>query len=362
MPSIDYEAARTMLNREFEHVEAELLLGNVQTIDRRLVRHFDIIFRSATQAYREVLIGCILARLQDKSIDVHKPYINQGNNAYNGRTLDERVVNPILQERRVPCSRGPFLSAFRRSVRFNRRTREGLRDKKGFDSLLVLVDHIASTDNDKTLIELLRYLIYKFNLLRSGAEILISHLSRISLEQYDTLITRLLSYQSGGRFPVFLVEAAFQAIKTVFNLSWVIECLGINVADSPSGAGGDITIRQDDRIIMAIEITERTVDRSRVVSTFNTKIAPQGIEDYLFFLKNPGIEDNVLQQTRQYFSQGHEVNFLEVKNWIVMILATLGRNGRTIFNQFLVNKLTARENPATVKLAWNNAIAELTST
>lgn len=361
MPTIDYNAATETLNNEFDRVEAELLRESEQTCTRRLARHFDRIFQSGTQAYREVLVGCVLARLQDKSIDIHKPYINQGPNAYNGRTLDERVVNPIIQERRVPCSRGPFLSAFRRSVGFNRRTREGLRDKEGFDSLLALINYLASKDNDSDLIGFLRYLIFRFLVLRREADIQISHLARISLEQYDALISSLLATPSGGRFPVFLVEASFNAIKDVYNLSWEIICHGINVADSPTGAGGDITIKQDDTILMAVEITERTVDRSRVVSTFNTKIAPQGIEDYLFFIKPSGVENAALRQTRQYFTQGHEVNFLEIKNWILMTLATLGRNGRAFFNQFLVQKLADPDNPPAIKLAWNNAIAEITS-
>lgn len=361
MPSIDYTAATETLSNEFDRIEAELLQGNEQSIVRRLVRHFDRVFQSRTQAYREVLVGCILARIQDKSIDIHKPYINQGPNAYNGRTLDERVVNPILQERQVPCSGGPFLSAFRRSVGFNRTTRKGLKDKEGFDSLLTLINYLASKDNDLDLIEFLRYLIFRFLLLRREADISISQLSRISLEQYDTLISSLLDTPSGGRFPVFLIEAAFNAIKDAYNLSWEIVCHGINVADSPTGAGGDITIKQDDTILMAVEITERTVDRSRVVSTFNTKIAPQKIEDYLFFIKPSGVENAALRQIRQYFTQGHEVNFLEIKNWILMTLATLGRNGRTFFNQFLVQKLDDPDNPPAIKLAWNNAIAELTS-
>jgi hypothetical protein len=359
--AIDYQAARAVLNSQFDSVEVESLAGKEQTISRQLIRHFNRIFKSSTQAYREVLVGCVLARLQDKKVDIHKPYINQGPNAYNGRTLDEKVVNPTLQERRVPCSKGPFLSTFRRSVGFTKRTRDGLRDKEGFDSLLSLINYLVSKDNDSDLIGFLRYLIYRFCLLRQEADIPISQLSRISLEQYDGLISNLLATQSGGRFPVFFVEAAFNTIKEAYNLSWEIECHGINVADSQKGVGGDITIKQEKSILMAVEITERTVDRSRVISTFNTKIAPHGIEDYLFFIKPSGAGDDALRQARQYFTQGHEVNFLEVKNWILMILATLGHKGRGSFNQFLVQKLASPENPPAIKLAWNNAIALLTS-
>jgi hypothetical protein len=111
---------------------------------------------------------------------------------------------------------------------------------------------------------------------------------------------------------------------------------------------------------MAAEVTERTVDKTRVVSTFQTKIAPQGIEDYLFLVTGQA-DSEVMKQARQYFSQGHEINFFEMKNWIVVILATISSAGRAIFNEILMQKLEAQDIPASLKVAWNNEIAKLTA-
>jgi len=361
VPAIDYKVAGEDLEREFNFVEAELLNGIEQTIEQPIKEYFDVILDSRTQAYREVLIGCVLVKLQNKEIDIHKPYMNQGPDAYNGRTLDEKVINPFLHSKQIPCSRGPFLSTFRRSVGFVKSTRDGLRDKEAFDALLSLIDYIASEGERNKLISFLRYLLFRFIELRNRANIPISHVSRMSLEQYDNLISALLETPSGGRFPVYLVEATFNAIKTVYGLSWEVEVLGINVADRASGAGGDITIKENNTIILAAEITERAVEKSRIVATFNTKIAPHKIEDYLFFIKKGNIDEDSLRQTRQYFSQGHELNFLEIKNWILMILATIGNRGRSIFNQLLVNKLSGTDIPVSLKLCWNSEIARITS-
>ena len=109
-------------------------------------------------------------------------------------------------------------------------------------------------------------------------------------------------------------------------------------------------------MILSIEVTERAVDRSRVVATFNTKIAPAGIEDYLFFVRSPDIEPAAQQQARQYFAQGHEVNFVEIKVWILTLLATTGIRGRDGFNQALVELLESPNIPSTMKAAWNDQI------
>jgi hypothetical protein len=98
---------------------------------------------------------------------------------------------------------------------------------------------------------------------------------------------------------------------------WEIDYQGINVADAASGVGGDITITHEGKIVFAAEVTERPLERARIVATFNTKIAPNGIEDYLFFVRSETLADDARQQARQYFAQGHEVNFLEIKNWVL---------------------------------------------
>jgi hypothetical protein len=225
--------------------------------------------------------------------------------------MDERVVNPFLHDHRIPSSRGPFLSVFRRSVAFDAATRGGVRDKEGFDAMSVCVGYIDSADPAQ-LNQLLRHLLYRFVQLREASTVPLSRLQRFSLPQYEALIQKLLTVPSGGRFPVFLIVAAFKAISERFGLGWDVVFQGINVADRPSGAGGDITISIGGSLLMAAEVTERPVGRDRVVSTFNTKIAPAAIEDYLFFV-NQQPDERVRQQCQQYFAQGHEVSLSRLR-------------------------------------------------
>jgi hypothetical protein len=123
--------------------------------------------------------------------------------------------------------------------------------------------------------------------------------------------------------------------------------------------GGDITIAEDGKILMAVEVTERAVDRARVVSTFNTKIAPFGIEDYLFFSKTP--DPDARRQANQYFAQGHEVNFLKIKKWILMNMASMGKRGRAAFNANLLDLLGREDVPRQLKVAWNDQVNKILS-
>ena len=356
---INYETARQPLDETFAQAEEALLQGSIPNAGDDIRTACDVIFRSRTQAYREVLLGCTIARIQDKNINIRQPYVRQGPNAFSGRSLDERVINPFLHEKRIPSSQGAYLSVFRRSVQFDASTSAGLRDEAGYDAFLAMLTYLESVFQDSELLSFLRYLLYKFAELREAADVPLSRLQRISLEQYDVLITGLLATPSGGRFPVLLVVAAFTTIKEFFGLGWSVTWQAINVADVASGAGGDITITSGDQTILAAEVTERSVDRSRIAATFNTKIAPAGIEDYLFFVRYDSVAPEARQQARQYFAQGHEVNFLEIKDWILMSLATMGRSGRATFNRVLINLLDGPDVPRTMKVAWNEQIARV---
>ncbi|MCY4189182.1 MAG: restriction endonuclease, SacI family [Bryobacterales bacterium] len=357
---MNYDVATERLRRAFEQAQEHLLGESSLSCDSELKACLDALFEpSITQAFREALLGCTLARLDDLDNDARRPYVQHGKGAYSGRSLDEKVVNPYLIEQRIPASKGPFLSVFRRSVGFNEETGRGIRDREAFARFLDVVQRINAA-NETDLDQILALLAYRFLVLREVTTIRLSKLRRISHEQYAELIHNLLETPSGGRFPMFLVEAVFHAIRESFDLDWEILAQGINVADGPTGATGDIEIRSQGRTVLAAEVTERVVDKHRVRATFETKIAVAEVHDYLFLVKvSPQAEARI--QARQYFSQGHEVNFADIKTYILAALLSVGAKGRQSFNRVLTSRIDAPDVPAALKVAWNEHIQALTA-
>ncbi len=358
MGSVDYAVAAKLLatlfakaEQAFQDKQSPAVLASVQRVG-------DTLFSSSTQSYREVLLGCCLARILDASINIRHPYVSQGDDAFNGRTLDEKVVNPFLQERLIPCSQGPYLASFRRSVKFVPETGKGLRDKEGYKALLAFLDVLEKSTTAEAKI-LTLYLLFRFVELRNASRVPLSQISRLSLEQYDQLLTKMLRMRSGGLIPVLLVVAMLRTIKSCFGLKWEIGFQGINVSDKSSGAGGDITVTLAGETALAIEVTERPIDKARVVSTFNTKVMRAGIQDYLFVYSDATPAEDAPKAARTYFSQGHEINFVQVKEWILNNLVTLGGKCRSTFTKELLALLGVREVPASVKIAWNDLVKEV---
>jgi len=159
--------------------------------------------------------------------------------------------------------------------------------------------------------------------------------------------------------PVLPTVAMFQTIRDCFALNWSIEWQGINVADRASDVGGDITIKSNDQIVLAVEVTERPIDRARVLSTFQTKVLRYAIDDYLYFFSASPPAPDAKSLARQYFGQGHDISFLPVREWLVHSLGTVGPRCRSDFITKFIALLNERDVPTALKLTWNEHIRRL---
>jgi len=356
---IDIEAARTELQTLFDEA-AVWHAGAAPEMPADVVAVADVLFSSGTQSYRETLVGCGLARLMDETIDIRHPYTAQSGDAYSGRTLDEKVINPLLQQNQIPCSKGPFLATFRRNVTFDIETRGGLKDKVGYDAFLEYIGFFEAADAADVR-RLLTYLLYRFLVLREAADIPVARIARLSLEQLHALISGLLVVPSGGLLPLLIVASTLETIKNGYNLPWNISRQGINEADAATGAGGDVTVSVRGEVLLAIEVTERPVGRERVVATFNTKISTNAIRDYIF-ATTVRPDDAAFVAARGYFAQGHEIVFVDILTWAVNTMASFGAGIRERFISTMADALAGREVSVAVKQAWNRIIQEVVET
>jgi SacI restriction endonuclease len=322
------------------------------SIEKTILDATERLFSSKTQAYRDALPSCVLARILDPEIDISLPATEYGENAFSGRSINERVVRPFFVEHAIPSSKAPFLSAVRGGARFIAGGEPRIqRDKEGFDALVAIVTYLREGDEVRAK-DYLRYLLGRFIQLRESANISLKKIAKPNLEQLNRLICGLLEVKSGGRFASFLATAFFQTISDCYSLNWEVEFQGINVADKASGAVGDITIRKDGSILLGVEVTERPVQRARVTTTFDEKISSTGLSDYLFLVTATPDADAV-SAAISYTAVGHEMNFVQLADWLVNNLATIGPKCRSLFQSKMIDLLSTQNVPVDVKLAWN---------
>ncbi len=354
---VDIDTAKALLAETFELAESDHRDGAPVTIPSAIVAATERLFLSKTQAYRDALPSCAIARIIDPEIDIRLPATEYGENAFSGRSLAEKVVTPFLRERSVPTSAWPFLSALRGGARFMKGGEPRIQqDKDGFAAMVEIVDYLRQSDAE-TVKNYLRYLMRRFIELRESHNITLKRISKPNLEQLSCLIKGMLTIKSGGRIPALLATAMFQTISECHALGWEVEFQGVNVADKASGALGDITIRKDGTLVLGVEVTERPIDQARVTLTFNQKVSPSGLADYLF-ITTARPEDDALAAARRYTSVGHEMNFVPLVEWLVHNLATVGPACRSLFQAKMIELLGAQGVPAEMRVAWNDKMDE----
>jgi hypothetical protein len=63
--------------------------------------------------------------------------------------------------------------------------------------------------------------------------------------------------------------------------------------------------------------------------------------------------------TKRYFAQGHDVNFLQIKEWVLNLLATIGSGCRQIFFNELVSLVNQPSVSSAIKVKWNDLIKKV---
>lgn len=349
--------ANALLTELFALAEDDYRVNAKVNVPPAVIAATERLFASYTQAYREALVGCAVARILDQEIDIRYPATEDGDTAFSGRSLADNAVTPFLRDRRIPISRSPYLSALRGGARFMPSGEPRIqRDQPGYDALVAVVNYLRILNVDEAR-SYLRYLLRRFVALRETNNISLKAIAKPNLVQLRHLIESLLTVRSGGRIPALLATAMFQTLSECHVLGWQVEFQGINVADAASGAVGDITIRRDGAIILGVEVTERAVDQARVNWIFDEKVAPSALTDYLFIsTANP--EESARDAAQRYTSVGHEMNFVPLADWLVHNLATVGPNCRSLFQTKMINLLGAQGMPAEIKVAWNDKMDE----
>ena len=218
---IEHAEATDLLAELFAGAEDDFRDGVGTEHPEEIVRATEKLFTSVTQAYRQALVGCAIARALDPRIDIRFPATQSSQNAFSGRSLDENVVARFLRERSIPISAAsPYLSALRGGAKFVKDGQPRIqRDQPSFDALVSIIDYLRGLDVHATR-AYLRYLLRRFIQLRESSTISLKRIAKPNLEQLRRLIEGLLIIRSGGRIPAFITTAMFQTLSDCLQLGW----------------------------------------------------------------------------------------------------------------------------------------------
>lgn len=317
----------TILDEAYKQVRACLDVSLVDDAEISERVHF-VARNLQNRAGVRLLLAALLAKVYHPHLDIRKPYTEIGDDdAYSGRTYDERFVTPFIHKYQLPCNP---TTAFLTPALRNRNTiltpdvNLVGRPPSLYKAILQLLTDVYEerVDAADLLSETVRQLVVFRDERNQRIKSLLSGLRSLdeaiplSAENIVSLIEQHLRFKQanirgGSRLPVLVVAAAYKAASAYLG-EQVLPLAFHNAADEQTGSLGDveITLINDNRIITSYEMKTRRVTRDDIDRAIQ-KIEPleHRIDNYIFITTDV-IDAQVQEYARSLYDETGGIEFV----------------------------------------------------
>lgn len=262
------------------------------------------------------LMSCLLAKIDNPTIDIRKPYTEiEGGDTYSGRFYDERYVELLVHKYKLPCnSTTAYLTpAFRNLDRILTTDLVLVgRPRDVYVNALQILDIVYSKREkpEKVLQEIIRILL----IIKAEDELrmnqLIADLKQsedvlpLASEEIVILLIQHLNCKGASRLPVLIVASAYQTVKEqIGEVNKVL--LSHNAADKQTGSIGDveITLINDNQIVTCYEMKDKRVTRTDIdIALLKLSKTNSKIDNYIFITTDI-IETEVTEYAKSLYEK-----------------------------------------------------------
>ena len=265
--------------------------------DQAIFARVEFVCRTITnRACTRLLMAAMLAKLDDATVDVRKPYTEiDSEDSFSGRTYDERYITRFAASNRLPVnSTTAFLTPAFRNI--NQALTVDLeiigRPRELYCDTLQLLDDVQTSriSAEDLLTEIIRILVVMRQEAAARMETLLAGLKDpadampLSSEEIVRLISQHLQCKNASRLPVLIVAAAYNSVAGKLG-ERVLALNSHNAADKQTGALGDVEIclENEDRVVTVYEMKDKRITLDDIDGALQ-KIAsaPGKIDNYLF--------------------------------------------------------------------------------
>ena len=346
---------RAWLDKEW----VEALEANITKPDPPI----DELVNSNTASIRYALVTQLLGKIADPSRSLLA--IQQGasvRGAWDARTFSTSVVVPWVAENHqvLGTSAEPYASKPLRREHLEREMPD-VKDKVGWDQLVTLLDKAEMRGDRECLVGTIRQVLRALvrRLAAQRFEYVIPQ--RVSLPGLCGMLGVFLSTPSGGFRPLAVATALLRTLGSAFTLFDRVESQGINEADAPGGAPGDILCychHEPERICLVVEVKDMELTLSHVqASSLKAKRSDAGLTSLLFTV--PGVHtadaEGVQALARREWASGLNIYTTSIVDLAKATLALVGEIWRLNLLRAIGDELDERQNQV-ARRAWHDLL------
>ena len=182
---------------------------------------------------------------------------------------------------------------------------------------------------------------------------------RISLDAAVNLVNAYLSEPSGGERPQIIVAALMRTIGNLFSIFDRVERQAINEADAAGDRPGDVSCYQNDRLVFAVEVKDRTITLQDVDTAIG-KARRSDVTEVLFAsVSSLNSDQQIADRAEREFGLGVNIYQLPINTLIRVVLAIAGESSRVEFLELAGEELNYRVTQPSHKIAWQDLLRNL---
>src|SRR4030042_176615 len=282
------EQCRAFLHSRWEEVTASLETGvfcDPLLPDHAGLRdHVVACLTSSTKSYRYCLPTQILAKCVNPLLDSHSlqaSYSHPG--AFDARTIAHKVIAPFDQEnyRVLGGAPEPYVNNPLRCPAVTGECRNQQKNKVDWDRLIGILDAVEEENRKDFTEAVFGQVLAEMHRMLSSVQVLYPIPNRVSLARTTDIISRFTSAKSGGDRVEAVCTALFKTIACEFGLFDEVRRQKVNVADAASGMGADIECSLKGRVVILVEVKDRSLTMTQLDSKLDVARA-KNISEILF--------------------------------------------------------------------------------
>ena len=297
---------------------------------------------SKTKTYRYVLPTHVLAKLTNPALDSRSIQASSGGvGAFDARSLCHNLIVPFdkANQNVLGGSPEPYVNNPLRVPMVSPSNREHQKDKDGWDALCVVLDAVEAS-NDPRFTELIfKQILIEIHRRLAYVQVAYPIPTRISFTSACELISEFIQIQSGGEHPQAIAFAIFKTIGERFELYSDVVRSKVNTSDASSEQVADIECFDGDKIILAVEVKDKTLTVEQMKSKID-EARSKKVSEILFIaereLADPEASEELISRE---FSSGQNVHIYKLMDFIAPILILLGEDGRGAFIEEICHTL-----------------------
>ncbi|HCA79001.1 MAG TPA: hypothetical protein DEP53_04635 [Bacteroidetes bacterium] len=302
----------------------------------RLKERIEKCLRSKTKTYRYVLPTQILCKCVNSKVDCRSlQALFKSEGAFDARTIAHGVIVPFDQENHqvLGGSAEPYVNNPLRCDSVTKKNRGRQKNKEDWDKLVAILEEVECSD-DPTLPRRVfdQILCFIYDML-DDVTVTYPVPNKVSLQNTLGIMKKFLSTKSGGDRLEALVTALFRVIGKNFGLFDEVRRQKVNAADVSSGMVADIECWRKGKIVLIVEVKDRTLSLVQMDSKLSFARSKKISE--IMFVAQEGIAHADLEQINDRmaseFVSGQNTYVVELLSFATSLLMVLGESGRVDF-------------------------------